>query len=120
MHLLESHAAKQMRRFGCLGDKMEAAVERLHHSVNKAKRVFAAIPSYKGKHDAIMQRRDQAELEEVQQTITNATNMTKRVFSPPVKARKEQENNSLKESKRIKRQEAVDSVNTFRIAYNLD
>lgn len=120
LHLLETHAPKQMRRFGCLGDKMEAAVERLHHSVNKAKQVFAAIPSYKGKHDAIMQRRDQAELEEVQQTIAKATNMTKRVFSPPVKARKAQENITLKETKRIKRQEAVDSVHTFRIAFNLD
>jgi len=112
LHLLETHVPKQMRRFGCLGDKMESAVERLHHNVNKAKRIFAAIPSYKGKHDAIMQRRDQSELEVVQQTIVKITNATKRPFSPAVRARKVYERNNKVESKRIRAEESVDIAQT--------
>lgn len=112
LHLLETHAPKQMRKFGCLGDKMEAAVERLHHSVNKAKRIFAALPSYRSKHDAIMQRRDQAELEVVQQTIVKATNSTKRMFSPVVRVRKGQQSNIRMESKRTRIESSVHIAQT--------
>jgi hypothetical protein len=37
------NAGAQMRRFGCVGDKMEAAVEHLHQTCSQTSRLFGGI-----------------------------------------------------------------------------
>lgn len=81
LHALESHAPYQMRMFGCLGDKMEAAIERLHQLCNKANRLFAAVPSWQKRHLARLVRVSRGEAAGVDEVIEERLVGTKRKYS---------------------------------------
>lgn len=119
LHLLETHAPVQMRKFGCLGDKIEAAVERMHHSVNKSNRRYAAVRGWDAKQAITLSYRDQSELEEVAEQVRNDINSTKRVFSPEVTARKDQESLTSSAVKKARILQSVDTVDLFRIEFNI-
>jgi hypothetical protein len=107
MHLLESHAHVQMRAFGCIGDKIEAAVERLHHTVNVEHRLFAAIPDWQRRQVAMMVRRDLVRQPQVEVAASTPILKTKRVFSAITAQRKVQELEQSNEAKRLKVTNAV-------------
>lgn len=88
-HQLESHGADQMEEFGCLGDKAEAAIERLHHQCNKADRQLAAMPSWKQRQTAMLRRRRQEELPSVQRALESTILGTKRKYSPASTVRRQ-------------------------------
>ena len=47
MHLLTKRAGAQIRLLGCLGDKIEAAVELLHMTCNQFNRLLAAMNDWR-------------------------------------------------------------------------
>lgn len=119
LHLLETHAPVQMRQFGCLGDKIEAAVERMHHSVNKANRRYAAVKGWESKQAITLAYRDQSELEEVAVQMEYDITRSKRLLSPQVTARKDQEALTSSATKRARVLQSVDTVDLFRLEFNI-
>ncbi len=107
MHLLESHAPVQMRMFGCLGDKIEAAVERLHHICNKSNRILAAMRDYAAKTNAMLDRRELALSPEVQSAIDRALRGTSRLFSPEAQGKRAQISTDKSTNKRHKLENAI-------------
>ena len=110
-HLLESHAPEQMRLFGCLGDKIESAVERLHHECNKYNRLFAAMTGWNNRQRAIYQRIMRGKVPAVVNAINAASLATKRVFSPDVTAARTATNENTAIIKRTKIDNAEMIVN---------
>lgn len=101
-HMLETHASDQMKEFGCLGDKAEAAIERLHHQCNKADRRLAAMPSWKMRQTAMLRRRRQEELPNVQIALENTILGTKRKQSPNTVDKKQRKIDQVEVIKRAK------------------
>lgn len=107
LHLLESHAPLQMRMFGCMGDKEEGAVERLHHYCNKAYRTLSAIPDWEERQAAMRRRKAQAELFEVQTAEKITMEKSKRKFSPEVVAQRSAKKEELLQVKAYRIEEAL-------------
>lgn len=107
MHLLETHAHVQMREFGCIGDKIEAAVERLHHTVNVEHRLFAAIPDWQHRQAAMMVRRELVQQPRVEAAASTPILSSKRKYSVVTAQRKAHEEVESNAAKRLKVTNAV-------------
>lgn len=118
MHALESHAPLQMRMFGCLGDKMEAAIERLHQVCNKANRLYAAITSWQRRHLARLVRVSRGDAAGVDEAIEEKIVGTKRKYSQASNLRR---GNKLIASSAALRQKLIiasNLCNDFATTYN--
>ena len=88
MHLLEVHAPKQMRQFGCLGDKTEAAIERLHQICNIDNRILAHVKNYEKRIKAQLSRKRMAQHHAVVKTKKAYQDQRTRLLSPDSQQRK--------------------------------
>lgn len=82
LHLIEVHAPIQMSMFGCLGDKIESAVERIHNTCNKSGRVLASVRKYEDRTRLMLSRRAVGASPEVQSVINAVQASAKRKFKP--------------------------------------
>jgi len=113
MHLLESHAPLQMELFGCLGDKSEAGVERLHKVTNQYMRALAALSSYEKKKSVQVRRECQAELVEVVAAGKRAWDGTRRSLSQAAIAQREANSLTIVANKDNTIANAVHTANEF-------
>jgi hypothetical protein len=115
LHQLESHLPAQMRLFGCIGDKSEAAVERLHHKGNKTGRQLAAVPTWHGRKSIQIEREDKVRVQAVIEAGEEVMLGTKRRFKAPAVARKMAKNTAKVEE----RSDRLISAGNCAIAFEL-
>lgn len=82
MHLLESHAAREMWIFGCMGDKSESEMERLHHINNKSNRRLEPMKTWRVQQETMLKQVAQSDLPEVQNALRTNRRTRQRNFSP--------------------------------------
>lgn len=88
LHLLEVHAPMQMRQFGCIGDKTEAAIERLHQICNVDNRILAHVKNYEKRTTAQLTRKRMAGHHSVVKTKNVYKEQRTRILSPDSLQRK--------------------------------
>jgi hypothetical protein len=113
MHLLTKHTSAQMRLFGCLGDKIEAAVERLHKSCNQSNRLFAAMNDWRKMQRASQKRIVLAGNAAVVKAREKAEKSKKRPFSPQAKQRRNGIITDKANKRQAKRNVAVQVIVSF-------
>ena len=113
MHLLESHVPAQMRRFGCLGDKSEAVVERYHQIVNRSDRILSAMKSFSSMTKAMLSRRDIEGSPTVVALRKRVQEETARPITPEKAAQKALAEEDMQQIKRLKVDNALFIVNLF-------
>jgi hypothetical protein len=114
MHLLTKHPGAQMRLFGCLGDKIEAAVERLHHARNESNRLLAAMIDWEKIQLATQKRVGYATIPAVVEELEIADNSKKRAFSPAAVAHR----NIVSTEKANKRQVTLADREQVAVSFN--
>jgi hypothetical protein len=119
MHVLESHAWQMMRKWGCLGDKTEAAVERLHKENNGYGRRLCAIHARPQAQMVMVKLKDQANLPEIQAIQAQVKAATSRFTSAATKLRKRILKDEAVHAKEMMIAQAVEIVNAFRTAHHV-
>jgi hypothetical protein len=117
MHLLTKHAGAQMRLFGCLGDKIEAAVEQLHKSCNQSNRLLAAMNDWNAIQLAIHKRIALASNPAVVTAQEEAEKSKKRPFSPPATQRRNVVSTEKANKRQAKRNMAVQVAVSFNAVF---
>lgn len=111
LHLLEVHAPMQMREFGCIGDKTEAAIERLHQLCNVDNRILCHTKNYEKRTNAQLSRKRLAAHHEVVKSKRSYKEQRLRVMSPDSVQRRTTKATAKSASKRTKRTAALDVIN---------
>lgn len=101
----------QMRMFGCLGDKTEAAIERLHQICNIDNRILAHMKNYEKRTKAQLSRKRLAAHHEVLKVKNQYKEKRMRVLSPDSVQRRTGKVNAKSASKINKRAAALDTIN---------
>jgi hypothetical protein len=117
LHQLESHLPDQMRLFGCIGDKAESAIERLHYLCNKSGRVLSAVKTWKEQKVIQLDRANKALVQLVVEAGNEVMLGTKRKFSPETMARKMAKSTTKVETRRERLTSAANCAAGFAIAH---
>ena len=84
MHYIESHFPVDMRIYGCLGIRSEAAVEKMHQTVNQSNRMLSSVRNYEVKNRSMLTTREAAEVMEVQEITIATLSGVKRPRTPEI------------------------------------
>jgi hypothetical protein len=117
LHQLESHLPAQMRQFGCIGDKSEAAIERLHQQGNKEGRRLAAVPTWTGQKSIQIERADKAMVKGVIDAGNEVMAGTKRKWSAETQAKKTTKSTVKDEERRERLISAGNCAIAFEVAH---
>jgi hypothetical protein len=117
MHMIESHAPAQMRYYRCLGDKIESAVERIHHINNKSNRLLHAMKTYESRVQAMLNRRDSVSDPTVIFEQEAAITGTKRPRAADQEALKQE---AITAARLARIGSAKATANAFRIQYSME
>jgi hypothetical protein len=118
LHLIETHARQQMQMFGCLGDKIESPVERLHKRNNHFHRLLSPVKKWSAKQSIMVNWVDKAEMAEVVEAKRLAIERTARVMSPQTVLRKRAQAQVEEEVNRAKVEHAIHIINALNPVVN--
>ena len=113
IHMLESHAWIQMQMFGCLGDKAEAAVERLHKECNDVNCQLRCVRKWSDRQKTMLCEKDKCDLTEVKAVRVKVMTKTSRTLTPESVQRKRVLEEEVNNVKRAKLEHNVDLVDAF-------
>ena len=71
-----------LRIYGCLGIRSEAAVEKMHQTVNQSNQMLSSVRNYEVKNRSMLTTREAAEVMEVQEITIATLSRVKRPRTP--------------------------------------
>lgn len=113
LHDLENHLLLQMRLFGCIGDKAESAIARLHYQYNKP----GLVLSWKEQKGILIESANKAFEQPLVEADKEVMSGTKRKFSPETMARKMAKTTTKVKTRRARVTCAASCAAGFEIAH---